>query len=109
MPQKTNRTHIKWERALRLIVQLDLTKKIGGIFLQTALERGANGSLQFTEITGLQSAKGGFVVIILCQYAEFRCKTMPIYFVLLHIYLNNSSIQYLSVHILYYWMFFNKH
>jgi len=42
-------------------------KKIGGIILQTAIERGANGSLQFTETTGLQSAKGGFAVIILCQ------------------------------------------
>jgi len=61
-------------------------KKIGGMFLQTAIERGANGSLQFTE-TGLQSAKGGFAVFILCQYAEISCKTIPIYFVLLYIYI----------------------
>jgi len=39
-----------------LTVQLDF----GRIFLQTAIERGANGSLQFIETTGLQSAKGGF-------------------------------------------------
>jgi len=48
-----------------LTVQLDLTKKIRGIFLQTDIER-ANGSLQFTETTE-HSAKGGFGVIILCQ------------------------------------------
>jgi len=64
-----------------LTVQLDLTKN-GGIFLQTAIERGANGSLQFTETTGLQSAKGGFTVVILSPYAEFRCKNIPIYSIL---------------------------
>jgi len=38
---------------------IDCTSKFDkkGIFLQTAIERGANGSVQFTETTGLQSAK----------------------------------------------------
>jgi len=51
----------------------------------TRFDKKANGSLQFTETTELQSAKGGFAVIILSQYAEFSCKTIPIYYVLLYI------------------------
>jgi len=72
-------------------------KKIGGILFQTAIERGANGSLQFTETTGLQSAKGGFAVIIWCQYAEFRCKTIHIYFALLYILTTHQLNIYHSI------------
>jgi len=70
--QKT--TQIKWERALRLTVQLDLTNNRRYIFTDCYRKRS-----KWIKTTGLQSAKAGFAVIILCQYAEFSCKTTPIH------------------------------
>lgn len=61
MPRKT---HLKWDRALRLTVQIDYNNKEGHRKLQ---KRETNGFLQFTETTGIQAVKCGFAVIILCQ------------------------------------------
>jgi len=69
LPRKTNTTHIKWERALRLTVQLALTKNLRYIFTDCYRKRSKWISAIHSS-TGLQSAKGGFAVIILCQYAE---------------------------------------
>jgi len=55
-------THPQWERALRLTVQLDLTRNLRYIFTdcQKLQNSEANESLQFIETTGLQAAKVGF-------------------------------------------------
>jgi len=58
MPRKTNTTHIKWERALQLTVQLNLTKNRRYIF--TDCYRKRSKWIAAIETSGLQSAKGGF-------------------------------------------------
>jgi len=69
-------THYNGKKLLRLTVQIDLTINVGYISTQLK-KREDNGSLQFTETTGLQKAKHGFEVIILCKYVVFCSKIIP--------------------------------
>ncbi len=61
---RTHKTHLNQERALRLTVQTHLTRYI---FTDSQkLKKGkANKSMHFTETNGLQAGKDGFAVIIL--------------------------------------------